>query len=264
MTTNAVFLECNAENNNTKIKISPIGEFSGVDGRKYYLNAESVLTNTKKIGTDLMLDKNHEDNEAMGWFSLNSLEIREDGLYATLNLNSIGEGLIKDRVFRYLSPAYSCKGMKNNAYVVERIASIGLVNRPNVLFSALNKERANMQGNNTEGSKNMADLEKLKEELSAALSENEALKKKLETLQKEKDEILSNSLKEKIENAISCGEMLPARRESALALNGSALDSYLEVCREEAKHVLKNKSVDFKPQGDGDGIDSHVKAQLGL
>lgn len=254
MTTNAVFLECNAENNNTKIKISPIGEFSGVDGRKYYLNAESVLANIKKIGTDLMLDKNHEDNEAMGWFSLNSLEIREDGLYATLNLNSIGEGLIKDRVFRYLSPAYACSDIKSNAYVVERIASIGLVNRPNVLFSALNNE----------GSKNMADLEKLKEELSAALSENEALKKKLETLQKEKDEILSNSLKEKIENAISRGEMLPARKESALALNGSALDSYLEVCKEEAKHVLKNKSADFEPQGDGNGIDSHVKAQLGL
>ena len=262
MNTNAVFLECNAEHNNTKIKISPIGEFSGVDGRKYYLDAEAVFNNTKSISTDLMLDKNHEDNEAMGWFSLESLEIKEDGLYATLNLNSIGEGLIKDRVFRYLSPAYSCKGMKNNAYVVERIASIGLVNRPNVLFSALNKERANMQGNNTEGS-NMADIEKLKEELSAALKENEALKKKLLDLEKEKEDYLANSIKEKIDSAISHGEMLPARKEAALALNGNALESFLEVCKEEARHVLKNKSMDLQAQN-GEEIDSSIKNQLGL
>lgn len=249
-----VFLECNTQSDvSSKIKISPIGKFSGVDGRSYFLNAQAVLDNLKKIGTDLMLDKNHEDNEAMGWFSLNSLEIREDGLYASLHLNSIGEGLVKDRIFRYLSPAYSCKNMENNVYVIDRIASIGLVNRPNVLFSALNNE----------GGVNMDDIEKLKEELKAALSENEALKEKLSLLEKEKDELIANATKEKIENAIARGEMLPARKESALALNNTALNAYLEVCREEAKYVLKNKSMNLKEQND-DSLDSGIKNQLGL
>ena len=254
METNAVFLECNAENNNTKIKISSIGEFSGVDGRKYCLNAESVLANIKKIGTDLMLDKNHEDNEAMGWFSLNSLEIREDGLYATLNLNSIGEGLIKDRIFRYLSPAYACSNVKNNAYIVERIASVGLVNRPNVLFSALNNE----------GSNNMDEMAKLKEQIQGLMSENEALKKRLEELQKDKDEFEANALKEKIEGAIARGEMLPARKEAALALNSAALSSFLDVCKEEAKHVLSNKSLNLNAHSGEEELDSSIKEQLGL
>ena len=58
--------------------------------------------------------------------------------------------------------------------------------------------------------------------------------------------------------------MLPARKEAALALNGNALESFLEVCKEEAKHVLKNKSANFDVQSKDDLIDESVKAQLGL
>lgn len=57
--------------------------------------------------------------------------------------------------------------------------------------------------------------------------------------------------------------MLPARKEAALALNGNALESFLEVCKEEARHVLKNKSMDLQAQN-GEEIDSSIKNQLGL
>lgn len=268
MPKNLIFLSLNAEfKQDEKIKISPVGEFEGIDGRKYSLNADLVLKNSQKMSVDLMLDKNHEDDEAMGWFDINSLEKRDDGIYASLTLTPKGEELVKNRSYRYLSPAYVIEAFKENGVaVIERIASVGLVNRPNLLSQALNKETTIKEENT------MDEVAQLKARLEALKAENEALQAKLKELEtaaqeadkKAKEEAL-NARKELIENAINAKELLPKRKDTALALNGEALSVFLEMAKEEAKIELATNSAEgLTPAKSDDIIDESVKAQLGL
>lgn len=254
MSKNIVFLlECNATQEKEKIKISPIGEFIGVDGRKYILDATKVINNTKNIGCDLMLDKDHEDKEAMGWFSQDSLEVREDGIYASLELNSLGKNLVKNRIYRYLSPAYSISGSDGDTMIVDKIVNIGLVNRPNLLFHSLNNN------NQTE----TRSLE-LKKQIETLEKENKELRARIEQLQKEREEAENNSIIKRIEDSIARGEMLPNRKEAALTLKNAALDNYMEVCKEEAKFVLQNKKLDIQEPNNQQEIDESIREQLGI
>ncbi|MCX2717809.1 hypothetical protein OQH61_08700 [Helicobacter sp. MIT 21-1697] len=267
--------ECNKIGSGEKVKISPSGEFVGIDGRKYSLDAAKVIQNTATLGVDLMLDKNHEDKEAMGWFDCKSLEEREDGIYASLELNSAGESLVRDKIYRYLSPAYAKGKLSDGVCEVVRIASVGLVNRPNVLKEALNKEKEGAEVGLTpseqeiqmreQGEKmNEQEIKALQEEIKALKAQNEALVAEIKALTEEKGALEHNAIKERVENAIKNGEMLPSRKESALALNKESLDSYLEIAKSEAQNVLKNKSLNLSVQGEQEQIDEGVKAQLGI
>lgn len=244
---NFVQLELNSLKNGEKIKISPIGKITGVDGRTFDIDAVSVLANTKAPGTDLVLDLNHFDGEAMGWFNLNSLELRDDGIYASLELTQAGADLVEKRSYRYLSPAYEVSyiGELINVY---RIASVGLVNRPNLLNQSLNSKGETMD----EQKELLAQIQSLKEQIEALQKENEALKSELKTSE-------DNARLEKIDNAIKIGEMLPNRKEAALVLEKNALNSFLEVCKSEAEQVLKQKSINKQ---DAQDLDPDVKAQL--
>lgn len=269
MPKNLIFLSLNAEfKQDEKIKISPVGEFEGIDGRRYSLNADLVLKNSQKMSVDLMLDKNHEDDEAMGWFDINSLEKREDGIFASLTLTPKGEELVKNRSYRYLSPAYVIEAFKENGLmVIERIASVGLVNRPNLLSQALNNDETKIKEENT-----MDEVAQLKAQVEALKAENEALQaklKELETAAQEADkkakEEAENTRLELIENAINSKELLPKRKEAALALNGESLNAFLEMAKEEAKIELATNSAEgLTPAKSEDTIDESVKAQLGL
>ena len=143
MAKNLVLLQLNSVlDSSEKIKISPIGDFEGIDGRKYSLNPDVVIPRLQRNGVDIVLDKNHDDDEAMGWFALDSLEKREDGIYASLELTPKGKELVANRTYRYLSPAYVINWdiHLNDVMCIDRIASVGLVNRPNLLAQALNKD----------------------------------------------------------------------------------------------------------------------------
>lgn len=263
-----IFLSLNAEfKQDEKIKISPVGEFEGIDGRKYSLNADLVLKNSQKMGVDLMLDKNHEDEEAMGWFDINSLEVKNDGIFAALTLTPKGEELVKNRAFRYLSPAYVVEAFKENGLmVIERIASVGLVNRPNLLSQALNKE-TKIKEDNT-----MDEVAELKAQIEALKAENEALQARLKELEstiaeaeKKASEEAENARKELIENAINAKELLPKRKDTALTLNGEALSAFLEMAKEEARiELATNSTQGLTAAKSDDVIDERVKAQLGL
>lgn len=261
-----VFLELNTLSpapTKEKIKISPCGSFKGVDGREFTLCAEAVLKSLKAKGRDLMLDKDHQDKEALGWFALNSIEAREDGIYAELELNSIGKALVEDKVYRYISPAY----LKNAQGEIIDIVSIGLVNRPNLSqLAALNNEgEVKNKGESMD-----KELKALQEELEATKEENATLEAQIKTLQAQIQEAQEQKSKEEqeqkeklINEAIKNSSMLPARKEAALAMNKENLGAFLEVCKAECESVLKNKSVDFDEKK-GLDIDEHIKAQLDL
>lgn len=259
-----ILLSLNKSYENEKIKISPIGDFEGIDGRRYHLNAQEVLASMKKLCVDIVLDENHEDNRACGWFDLNSLEIKEDGIYAALSLTKEGQELVLNRSYRYLSPAYVIFGEKAGALQIERIASVGLVNRPNLLSQALNNE------SNTKGDITMdKELEELKAQLVALKAENEALQAKVKELQaeaaakeEEASKIAQDAKNSLIDKAIENKELLPKRKEAALALNGQDLSNFLEVCKVEAeKELQQNKAALNEPN---EQIDENIKAQLEL
>ena len=140
-----------------KIKISPAGQqVMGYDGRVFNIDASFVVANTKSQNVDILLDKDHYDGEAMGWFDINSLEARDDGIYASLEFTEVGKGLVDKKLYRYLSPAYEVNYRDNGVREVVRIASVGLVNRPNLLNKALNNKGEEMPENNSELAANFA------------------------------------------------------------------------------------------------------------
>ena len=275
MAKNLVLLQLNSVlDSSEKIKISPIGDFEGIDGRKYHLNAEAVLQRLNANAVDIVLDKNHEDDEAMGWFLLNSFELREDGVYAALELTPKGRELVQNRVYRYLSPAYVINWdiRLNDVMCIDRIASVGLVNRPNLLAQALNKDENSKPElkSNKEDSK-MDEIATLKAEIEALKKENAELAAKLAEAEKaaaekakKEQENAEKARLELIENAINNKELLPKRKDAALALNGENLAAFLDVCKVEANAELSSKAGTIDAPKGEDYIDPKIKAQLGL
>ncbi len=275
MAKNLVLLQLNSVlDSSEKIKISPIGDFEGIDGRKYSLNPDVVIPRLQRNGVDIVLDKNHDDDEAMGWFALDSLEKREDGIYASLELTPKGKELVANRTYRYLSPAYVINWdiRLNDVMCIDRIASVGLVNRPNLLAQALNKDENSKPElkSNKEDSK-MDEIATLKAEIEALKKENAELAAKLAEAEKaaaekakKEQENAEKARLELIENAINNKELLPKRKDAALALNGEALAAFLDVCKVEANAELSSKAGTIdSPKGE-DYIDPKIKAQLGL
>ncbi|WP_170000340.1 phage protease [Campylobacter sp. RM9328] len=152
-------LELNFKDNEF-VKVSPIGTVIGIDGRGFKIDGNSLLASIAKNALHIPLDENHSFGGAVGWFDKDSFELRDDGIYAKLELNQRGTELIQNRVYRYLSPVYDVNG-KN----VTALDSVGLVNRPNLLNNTLNHK-----GDNVE-----KELEELK-------AKNEALQKELDEL----------------------------------------------------------------------------------
>ncbi|MGG7074563.1 phage protease [Campylobacter sp. 9BO] len=151
-----------------KLKVSPIGEVVGLDGRGFEIDGEVLLKSIAKNALHIPLDENHSFGEALGWFDKDSFELREDGVYARLELTSKGKELVENRSYRYLSPVYDISG-KN----VTALDSVGLVNRPNLLNNTLNHKGEDMQ---KELQELKAQNEALQKELSELKAANEAKK----------------------------------------------------------------------------------------
>jgi len=118
------------------VKISPVGEVTGFDGRVFKINGEALIAVISQNDVHIPLDENHDFGEALGWFPKDSFELKEDGVYAKLELNTKGEELVGNKSYRYLSPVYE---MGTGANVVG-LDSVGLVNRPNLLNKELNNK----------------------------------------------------------------------------------------------------------------------------
>ena len=117
-----------------------------------------------------------------------------------------------------------------------------------------------MPENNSELAAKLAELNEKNATLQAQVT---AKDKEIEELKAALDTERNNAKTARIESAIKNGELLPNRKEMAMALEGNALDSFMEVSKSEAASVLKEKSYE-KNKKEGLDIDPDVKAQLGL
>ena len=245
-------IELNSLFEDSKIKISPVGEsVVGRDGRVFEINGLEVIEAAKRSGIDLMLDIDHYGGEAVGWFSLDSLEVREDGIYASLELTKRGKELVENKAYRYLSPAFVAD-FRGDIRVVKELHSIGLVNQPNLLKKSLNSK---------EDLQTKKEIEALKEKLAELEEQKKALQ---EEYQKQKEEYENKLSSIKVKNALDANTMLAKREEEALRLRGEALDSFLSMCALEAKNVFKESDLKNLQKNTKDAQVQKIAQSLGL
>ena len=240
-----LLLELNVNSKTKEVKISPVGLFSGYDGRVYKVSAATIL-NTKQRGLDIPLNIEHcftqKGCAAVGWFKVDTLEIKEDGVYAQLELTKEGKELINSKIYRYLSPEFSVDEDRN----VITIDAVALVNTPNFNLEINQKQKLK------EGNK-MDELEQLKKE-------KEELLKELK-LQKELNQKLIDDLKTQLlDEAIKANKILPAEKEILKELNIDTLRSYLST-RQPLGHT-KELNINTGDQTDKDSA-YKIAANLG-
>lgn len=186
--------------NGELIKVSPIGEIEGADGRTFKIDAKKIIENIKKSGVDIVLDENHSFAGAVGWFDKDSFEVKDDGIYAKLELNKRGMELVKDKIYRYLSPVYDLSGRD-----VLSIESVGLVNKPNVLNNALNSK-----GDKVEKEKN-SELDALNEKVKKLEETITSLNKELEGFKKDANKADESGKADESNNANDSSKELNSR-----------------------------------------------------
>ena len=252
-------IEMNAQEEDGKLKVSPIGEFKGVDGRAYTLNGAEVIETNKNRKVDIVLNVNHgwerEGDKAAGWFSFNSLELREDGIYAELEQTNIGTELIEKKHYKYLSPEYRVARTEDNLIVLE-IVGVGLVNRPNVLDDALNEQETSKEEKPNE-----------KENNSMATKEEIELQKQLDAQKEANKQLTQDAKRVKIEAAVKSGELMPNKQEFAMGLDGEQLDNFLALNKEDAKHLSTNTKPDEQDEDNANkptDAEVEVNRQLGI
>ena len=235
-----------------KLKISPVGEVTGLDGRVFDIDGETITQRLIDTGLELVLNVAHEyGGQAAGWFS--EFESREDGIYARLALNEHGTALLDALAYKYLSPEYFIDD-DNNRLVV-RLVGVGLVNQPNLLSDALNHAKpptdpeATRMTQNTETSPPAeADADRLTRQNQELARQNVALKRQIHA--------------HKVDAAIAGGQLIPAKRDFALGLEAAALDEYLKV-EAESRPRTDNQGIQPDETQAGDGA-CPILAQLNI
>lgn len=232
----------------TKVKISPVGNVTGVDGRYFEIEPQQLVNELNQSGLKLPLTINHGwdakyGGESGGWFD--DFESRDDGIYAKLERNDLGDELIEKKRFLYLSPEY----LTDNTNRVVALVGVGLVNQPNLLNEALNhitqEDIVSKQTDNQDAGNNT-------EELDALRTQNQQLSDQVADLTKQ--------LKiQRVDNAITNQQLLPAKREFALSLDANALDQFLTMEAPTAQAKTESNNID---QNQTDDADCPILAQL--
>lgn len=248
--------------NGELIKVSPIGEIEGADGRTFKIDAKKIIENIKKNGVDIVLDENHSFAGAVGWFDKDSFEVRDDGIYAKLELNKRGMELVKDKIYRYLSPVYDLSGRD-----VLSIESVGLVNKPNVLNNALNSK-----GDKVEKEKN-SELDALNEKVKKLEETITSLNKELEGFKKDANKAdesnnADDSSKElnsrvlKIENILKDFKKIKNESDENKEIN-SRLES-MENTLKSISSFFGKKNLETNSKSDLSDDEKKVALMLGL
>ncbi len=147
-----------------RFRIVPFGTFAGRDGRgPWHLrdkaHAERVITATKAFlnGVDLLVNYDHQSEfsavpgvgglaKAAGWVNPDTLEVGNDGIYATAEWTAPAEAALQAREYRYYSPHFRADKATGE---LTRIVNVGLTNSPNIEVSALASQEV---GASAEGS----------------------------------------------------------------------------------------------------------------
>ena len=214
-----------------KIKICPHGFVVGLDARKFAVDGAGVVAATKAAGLKIPLLVEHGFNsnygeKAAGWIEPQTLEIREDGIYATLEKNALGEELIGGKNYLYLSPGLT-REFVEDIRVVKEIVEVSLVNSPNFVMPEVNNQEETVQEKTENAQENAHEKE----------AEQTAELTALETLQKANHAL-------KVDLAIERNQLLPKDREFALELSETQLEKYIaQNGNQEAQKRLKTASA---------------------
>ena len=200
-----------------EVKISPAGTISGFDGRVFVVD-ENTVAKTKAKGIDIPLNVEHcftdKGCSAVGWFDVNTLELKEDGVYATLTLNKEGEELVKNKNYRYLSPEFIVGENRH----VETIEGVALVNSPNFELEI------NKKGEKVDEKQ----IQTLQKEINAKENQIQDLQKQLNAKEEQIKNLIDDLKEFHLNAAIKENKILPAEKESLKAMPLDALTSYLE------------------------------------
>ena len=133
------------------IMLLPAGpEIKGRDGRAWRLeDPATILAAFHANNADLPLDIGHssellapkgEPAPAVAW--IKELEVRDGAVWGRVEWNSDGRWVVGDKQYRYISPVflYNKKTME-----IFQLTSVGLINQPNLLLPALNREGQQQQ-----------------------------------------------------------------------------------------------------------------------
>jgi len=217
-----------------KLCISPLGEVTGLDGRFYKIDAAAIQSSMR---THIPLFENHRDyNQAIGWFDKNSLEVRADGLYASLELNKVGQEMFDNKFYRYLSPTYYV----NEDRSVSELASVGLVNQPNLLFTEANNKDSTMPQANTTQTTQAPVSESAQAELAALKAENARL--------------AQENKSHEVNSLIAQGKLFEPQRTMAMSLDSQTLQHLVDA---NSKIALTGK-LDMQAPADATGKKSEL------
>ena len=183
--------------------ITPLGEFVGssTDGKptKEIIDEESIIQMARQT-EELLLDKDHKsmrgpedrNTAAYGWISGLKAIIGlgdMDGLYGTIKWTPDGIELVKDRVYRFLSPVFE---LDEDGRAI-RLVNVALTNRPALpLPPIINSESESKNNISITNSKKDTDLmnkdeieNMIKDMVKQAISENNKTEEKTEVVNSE-------------------------------------------------------------------------------
>lgn len=132
----------------TWVHLAPLGDFPGTlvtsDGEKSIIqriDRAALDAIVRNFEPKVLVDLEHRsmfprgDTAAAAWIL--ALEIRPDGLWGRLDLSDIGEGAIKNKRYRHLSPAFDVEPVGTGDDGIDivrpvRLTSAGLTNNHNL------------------------------------------------------------------------------------------------------------------------------------
>jgi phage I-like protein len=126
------------------LELVPAGRITGRDGRLFINDQpDRVLAFNNELNRDIVIDIEHasyhkapkgEPAPGQGWIV--ELENRDGAIWGRVEWNAAGTELIRNREYRYYSPAFICDQTDH----VRGIHSVGLTNRQNLDLPALNHQ----------------------------------------------------------------------------------------------------------------------------
>ena len=227
----------------TLVMITPLGEFVGssTDGKQTneIIDEESIIQMARQT-EELLLDKDHNsmrspeerNTAAYGWISGLKAIVGlgdMDGLYGTIKWTPEGIELVKNRVYRFLSPVFE---LDADGRAV-KLVNVALTNRPALpLPPIINSEAEDEKNISITNTKKDTDLMN-KDELNALVVE--MVKKALEDVNKA--ELAAEISKEVAEEAAKqkiIDESLQTETKEEVKNEG---------CQTETKEEVKNEEV---------------------
>lgn len=132
------------------IELIPAGLVSGRDGRQWVNDLpQEVIDAAAAQQAVLPIDYEHssqlkaphgEESPAAGW--IEALELRDGAIWGKVSWTPRGEAVVMNREYRYISPVFD---YEKETKRIKKLVSIGLVNKPNLYLSALNREEEQPQ-----------------------------------------------------------------------------------------------------------------------